>query len=144
MRQLPIIAALILATPASAHVSVWPKQSTAGAHEKYDVRVPNEKEADTIAVEVRFPPGLKITSIEQKADWRTELLRNASGTIVGVRWTGKLAPMQFTQFGLLATNPASGSELVWNATQIFADGTRIEWSGAAQSKTPAARVTISR
>jgi uncharacterized protein YcnI len=144
MRPFLILAAAALAVPASAHVTVWPKQSSAGAREKYEVRLPNEKEVDTIALELRFPAGLKVTSLEQKPEWRTELLRDASGAIIGARWTGKLAPMQFTEFGLLAANPASGGDLVWTATQIFADGSRVEWSGAAGSKTPAPRVTIVR
>ena len=144
MRPALIVAALVLAVPASAHVTVWPKESAAGAREKYEVRVPNEKQVDTIALELRFPAGLKVTSIEQKPEWRTELVRDAAGAIVGVRWSGKLAPMQFTDFGLLATNPAGGSNLIWTATQLFADGSKIEWSGPAGSKTPAARVSISR
>jgi uncharacterized protein YcnI len=144
MRAFLILAAAAFGVPASAHVTVWPKQSSAGAREKYEVRLPNEKEVDTIAIELRFPAGLKVTSLEQKPEWRTELLRDASGAIIGARWTGKLAPMQFTEFGLLAANPASGGDLVWTATQIFSDGSRVEWSGAAGSKTPAPRVTIVR
>lgn len=144
MRSLLIFAALSLAAPVAAHVTVSPKESTAGAHEKYEVRLPNEKSADTIALELRFPAGLNVNSIEQKAEWRTELVRDAAGAIVGVRWSGKLAPMQFTEFGLLATNPASGNDLVWGATQFYADGTKIEWSGPAASKTPAPRVSLTR
>jgi len=105
--------------------------------------VPDEKQVDTVALELRFPPGLRVTSIEQKPGWMSELLRDASGNAIGVRWTGKLAPMQFTELGLLAANPATGSELVWSAIQTFADGTRIEWSGPPGSKAPAPRVTLS-
>ena len=137
-------AALLLAasTSAPAHVTVWPKESVAGAREMYEIRVPNEKKIDTIVVEVRFPAGLRVTSIEQKPDWRAELLRDSSGQLVGARWTGRLTPEQFTQFGILAANPANGSELVWTAVQTYADGTRSEWSGAAGSKTPAPRVSL--
>ena len=142
MRVLLFLAAMALAASASAHVTVSPKESMAGAHETYEVRMPNEKQADTIALELRFPAGLKINSIEQKPDWRTEPLRDASGALVGVRWTGKLAPMQFTRFGLLASNPQSAGDLAWTATQFYADGTKIEWSGPAGSKTPAPRVTL--
>jgi uncharacterized protein YcnI len=143
MRPLLILAALSLAAPAGAHVTIWPKQSPAAAREKYEVRVPNEKQVDTIALELRFPAGVKIGSIEQKPEWRTELLRDASGAMVGVRWSGKLAPMQFTEFGLLATNPARGNELVWSATQFFEDGTKVEWTGPEDSKTPAPLVMLS-
>lgn len=137
-----LVPALILAAPAAAHVTVWPKQSAAGAREKYAIRVPNEKQTDTIALDVHFPAGLKVNSFEQKAGWNTELLKDPAGALIGVRWTGKLPPMQYTEFGLLAINPGSAGELVWSATQTYADGFKIEWSGPKGSKTPAPRVTI--
>jgi hypothetical protein len=59
-----------------------------------------------------------------------------------VRWTGKLPPQQFTEFGLLAVNPAAGTQLVWTARQMYADGTIIDWSGPVGSKTPAPRVSL--
>jgi hypothetical protein len=104
--------------------------------------VPNEKQADTVAVELRFPAGLRVTSFEQKPGWMTEPVRDASGNMIGVRWTGRLAPQQFTEFGLLAVNPPAAGELSWTAVQSFSDGTKVEWSSPAGSKTPAARVTI--
>ena len=141
--RLPIlILALAAAMPASAHVSVWPKESVSGAREKYEIRVPSEKQSDTIALEVRFPAGLKVSAFEQKPGWNIEGLHDSSGAIIGARWTGKLLPQQFTEFGLLAANPATGSELIWIATQLYADGTRVDWSGGAGSKAPAPRVTL--
>ena len=143
MRLIPIAAAaLFLSAAAVGHVTVWPKESTAGAHEKYEVRVPNEKQADTVAIEVRFPAGLRVTSYEQKPGWMTEPVRGASGNTIGVRWTGRLAPQQFTEFGLLAVNPPAAGELSWTAVQSVSDGTKVEWSGPAGSRTPAPRVTI--
>ena len=142
MRFLVFVVAFAVAMPATAHVSVWPKESVQGAREKYEIRVPNEKQADTIALEVRFPVGLKVSAFEQKPGWNTEPLRDSSGAIVGVRWSGKLSPQQFTEFGLLAANPATGSQLVWIATQLYADGTRAEWSGEPGSKAPAPRVML--
>ena len=140
-----ILAAVLAAAapaPAPAHVSVWPQQSAPGAREKYEIRVPNEKQADTTAIEVRFPAGVRVTSFEQKPGWMTEAVRDGSGKIVGVRWTGKLAPGQFAEFGILAVNPATGTVLEWTAIQAYADGGKIEWSGKPGSKTPAARVTL--
>ncbi len=131
-----------VAATAVAHVTVWPKESTIKAHQKYEVRVPNEKQVDTVAVEVRFPPGLEARSFEQKPGWMTEPVRDASGKTVGVRWTGRLPPQQFAEFGILAVNPASAGELSWTAVQTYADRTSVEWSGPKGSKTPAPKVTI--
>ncbi|HEV2595450.1 MAG TPA: DUF1775 domain-containing protein [Sphingomicrobium sp.] len=137
MRSLLILATFI-AGPAIGHVTISPQQSTVGAREKYVVRLPDEKEAETVALELHFPLGLKFSALEQKVGWKAEILRDSSGAIRGVRWTGKLEPMEFAEFGLLATNPASEGEIVWNATQVFADGTRVS-NGAAPSGPKARR-----
>ena len=141
MRLLLTFAAAAIATAASAHVSVWPAQSSPGAREKYELRVPNERRSATITVEFRFPANLRVTAVEQKPGWQAEAFRDSAGNLTGVRWIGNLPPEQFTEFGLLAQNPAGG-DLVFTATQAFADGTKIEWSGAAGSKTPAPRVKL--
>lgn len=143
MRLILGLAASALATTAMAHVTVSPTQSAPGAREKYELRVPNERKSATITVEVHFPAGLRVTAVEQKPGWQAEAIRDAGGNLTGVRWIGNLPPEQFTEFGLLAVNP-TGGELAFTAIQAFADGTKIEWSGAAGTKTPAARVRLAR
>ena len=144
LRPALIFAAGLLASSASANVTVSPQQSAPGAREKYEIRVPNERRSATITVEIRFPAGLRVTAVEQKPGWSAEAFRDPAGNLIGVRWIGNLPPEQFTEFGLLAQNPAKGGELVFKAVQAFADGTKVEWSGAAGSKTPAARVRLAR
>jgi len=139
-----LIACGAVASSAAAQVTVSPQQSTPGAREKYELRVPNERRSATITVEFRFPPGLRVTAVEQKPGWQAEAIRDKSGALTGVRWIGNLPPEQFTEFGLLAVNPARGGEISFTAIQAFADGAKIEWSGAAGSKTPAARVRLAR
>ena len=135
-------ALLLFPNTADAHVTVWPKQSATKAHEKYTVRVPNEKQVDTVAVEVRFPAGIQVKSFEQKPGWMTEPTRDASGKTIGARWTGRLPAGQFVEFGVLAVNPASPGDLGWTAVQTYADRTSVEWSGPKGSKTPGPVVTI--
>ena len=142
--SLHIIGIAGLTTAASAHVTISPQQSAPGAREKYELRVPNERKSATITVEIRFPAGMRVTAVEQKPGWHAEAFRDASGNLTGVRWIGNLPPEQFTEFGVLGQNSATGGELVFTATQAFADGTKIEWSGATDSKTPAARVRLVR
>ena len=72
MRPMISLAAAVLATSASAHVTVSPQQSAPGAREKYELRVPNERKSATITIEFRFPPGLRVTAIEQKPGWQAE------------------------------------------------------------------------
>ncbi len=142
MRLTIALAAAALATSAAANVTVSPQQSAPGAREKYELRVPNDRKSATITVEFRFPAGLRVTAVEQKPGWQAEAFRDGAGNLTGVRWIGNLPPEEFTEFGLLGVNPPTGNELVFTAIQAFADGTKIEWSGAAASKTPAARVKL--
>jgi uncharacterized protein YcnI len=144
MRLLISLAAADVATSAAAQVTAWPQQSAPGAREKYELRVPNERRSATITVEFRFPPGLRVTAVEQKPGWQAEAFRDSAGALTGVRWVGNLPPEEFTEFGLLAVNPAKGGDLVFTVIQAFADGTKIEWSGPVGSKTSAARVRLAR
>jgi uncharacterized protein YcnI len=141
-RLIIALAAAAFAASASANVTVSPQQSTPGAREKYELRVPNERKSATITVEFHFPPGLRVTGVEQKPGWQAEAFRDSAGNLTGVRWVGNLPPEQFTEFGLLGVNPPKSGELVFTAIQAFADGAKIEWSGAAGSKTPAPRVRL--
>ena len=142
--MLSLAAAAAPATNAAANVTVWPQQSAPGAREKYELRVPNERKSATITVEFRFPAGLRVTAVEQKPGWQAEAFRDAAGNLTGVRWVGNLPAEEFTEFGLIGVNPTAGNELVFTAIQAFADGTKIEWSGKASSKTPAPRVKLIR
>jgi uncharacterized protein YcnI len=144
MRLVASLAALAFASGASAHVTVSPSQSAPGAREKYEIRVPNERKSATITVEVHFPANLRVTAVEQKPGWQAEAIRDGAGNLTAVRWIGSLPPEQFTEFGVLAVNPSGGGDLAFTAIQAFADGTKIDWSGTAGSKTPAARVRLTR
>jgi hypothetical protein len=142
LARIAAVALLAVSTASIAHVTVSPKQSSAGAWETYEVRLPNEKTVATIALEVRFPAGLRVKSFEDKPGWTVEPLRDSSGAITGARWTGQLAPERFVELGFIAVNPNAAGALVFSATQSFADGTSVSWSGPAGSKTPAPRVTL--
>lgn len=146
MRPAALLASLALtvAAPlaAQAHVTVWPRQSEQGAREKYAVRMPNEKKADTIRLEGQFPAELKVSSFQQTPGWKIEVRRDAAGAIVGAVWTGVLPPDQFAEFGVSATNPKAGASLTWKFIQTYADGLKVEWTGEPGSASPAPKVEL--
>jgi uncharacterized protein YcnI len=137
-----VLAGALLPLAAQAHVTVWPRQSDLGAREKYVVRAPNEKTVATVRIEGTFPPEVRVTQLEQVPGWTVEIRRNAAGAIVGATWTGELAPDQFAEFGLLAANPKTGTALTWTFTQVYADGSRVDWAGPPSSRTPAPQVQL--
>ena len=122
---------------ALAHVTVWPKSAVPGSYERYVVRVPNEKNIPTTRVEIRFPAEARISSFADVAGWQLEVLTDSAGKVIGAVWTGNLPPKRFVEFPFVAVNPKTGERLVWPAFQTYADGERVEWTGAVGSKRPA-------
>ncbi len=66
---LTLLFVLTWTTIASAHVTVWPKESPAGGYERYTIRVPNEREVPTVKVRVELPEGATYTAWMPVAGW---------------------------------------------------------------------------
>ena len=134
---------LATASIANAHVTVQPKAAKAGGYERYVVRVPNEKNTPTLRVEIRFPAGLRVTSFQDVPGWKLEVVTDSAKRVTGAVWTGTLPPQRFVEFPFVAANPKEATKLVWPAFQTYADGERVEWTGAEGTKTPASVTNIS-
>jgi uncharacterized protein YcnI len=140
-----LLAAFVLLVPAErarAHVTVWPRAAARGAYERYVVRVPNEKDVPTTRVEIRFPAAVRISSFQDVPGWALEVLTDSAGKIVGAVWTGTLPPKRFVELPFIGVNPRDGDRIVWPAYQTYADGQRVEWTGAPGSKSPASVTTL--
>ena len=128
--------ALACATLAFAHIRIAPTESVPGAREKYTMRIPNEKQVNTIRVEGEFPAGLQIYDFEFKPGWKVDFKKDDSGKIVGATWTGKVQPYEFVEFGMLGINPKEEANLVWKFVQYYEDGTKDEFTGPVGSFRP--------
>jgi uncharacterized protein YcnI len=139
---LAIALTLAVTSLALAHAVVYPKTSKAGGYEKYVLRVPNEKATPTLRVEIRFPASLRVTSFGDVPGWQIEVLTDSAKRIVGAVWTGSLPPQRFVEFPFVGANPKTPTSLVWPVYQTYADGPRVEWTGAEGSKSPASVTSI--
>jgi uncharacterized protein YcnI len=133
---------LVVTSTANAHAVVYPKTSKVGGHEKYVLRVPNEKNTPTLRVEIRFPAGLRVTAFEDVPGWQLEVLTDSAKHVTGAVWTGSLPPQRFVEFPFVAANPKEAVKLVWPAFQTYADGQRVEWTGPEGSKAPASSTSV--
>src|SRR5580658_4676883 len=97
--------ALACATLAFAHIRIAPTESAPGAREKYTMRVPNEKQVNTIRVEGEFPAAFQISDFVLKPGWKIDFNNEESGKSVRATWTGKGQPYEFVEFGILGINP---------------------------------------
>jgi uncharacterized protein YcnI len=132
-----LVLVLLVAPVVFGHIKIFPTQSTFGAREKYTMRVPNERQSPAIRVEGEFPAGLEIYDFEFKPGWKIDFKKNDKGKIIGATWTGKIAPYEFVEFGMLAINPKDGDpNLLWRFYQYYEDGFKEEFTAAPDAKMP--------
>lgn len=125
--------AIACTTAASAHVSVWPRESRAGVSEKYTVRVPTEGKVATTKAELRVPEGVAVGLVGAAGNWKQDVIRE-NDRIVGITWHVNIPPGEFMEFVFLARNPKDKAEIVWTLTQTYADGTTEDWTKAPDGK----------
>ncbi|GAX91954.1 YcnI family protein [Effusibacillus lacus] len=136
---------LVWSGTASAHVTVWPKESKSDSYERYTIRVPVEKETNTTKVRIEFPQGVKVGTVLPVPGWSYEFEKSGDGQFTAITWTataGGIKPHEFMEFGISAKNPKEAGTLIWKSYQTYADGSVVEWTGAPDAKTPAPTVTL--
>ncbi len=156
-----LAATLVVASAASAHVTLQPTEVAPDAFTRLDVRVPNERDdAGTTKVEVQFPPGFAFVSTEPVPGWTADVkMRKAAKPIEAegeklteevdtITWTGDgkvgiVKPGQFQDFGLSVGMPdAPGETLTFKALQTYAGGEVVRWIGPPDSEEPAPQVVL--
>ena len=143
MRAATVGLLLMLAAAAlSAHVTIQPKESTAGMAQRYTVRVPTEMQVPTVSVELEIPAGLTVTDVPTGAGYSVNARRDG-GRIVAITWKQEIKPKESAQFVFTATNPAAAGQLTWKAHQLYADGTTVNWVGVEGDRRPAPVTRIS-
>lgn len=134
--------ALVVLVPsfAIAHVSVRPRESKAGAEERYTVRVPTEGVVATTHVQLDIPAGVTVLEVVP-AEGTLFQTTNAGDRVTAITWKKEIPPKQAAEFAFRARNPPSG-QIVWKAHQHFTDGTTADWVGAGGERRPAAVTTL--
>ncbi|WP_310832775.1 YcnI family copper-binding membrane protein [Paenibacillus pedocola] len=131
---MPSAAVLMLfAAVASAHVTVAPAESTTGAWETYTLKVPSEKDAATVQVDLRIPEGAEFKQYEAVPGWNVTIDGNK------VSWTATgegIQAGQFQRFYFTAQNPDTAGDIAWDAYQHYADGSLVQWSGEEGTESP--------
>jgi uncharacterized protein YcnI len=145
MRRRLLLGTILAIVPSAmllAHITIWPKESAPGARERYTMRVPNEKQVNTVRIEGEFPAELNVYDFEFKPGWKIDFKKDDEGKITGATWTGKIVPYEFVEFGLLGLNPKEGASLTWKFVQLYEDGMKEEFTGPVGSRYPSPVVTL--
>lgn len=134
----PLVAGLMIATPAFAHVGVETDNARPQAEAKLEIHVPNESEsADTTKVEVRLPEGFTFVRARPQGGWGISL----EGDVVTIAG-GTITPGDERDFTLVVRNAAEAGEYAFPAIQTYSDGERVRWIGEEGSDKPAPVLTV--
>ena len=135
---------LALAVPASAHVSIDPKEVPGGGYATVNVKVPNERDdASTVSVELHLDLDHPVASVMPQAvpGWDVEIetteldepleVHGNQITEVPSRivWSGgEISPGMFQQFPVsMGRLPADADQLVLKAIQTYDSGEVVRW-----------------
>ncbi|MER7268593.1 YcnI family protein [Micromonospora carbonacea] len=161
-------AAVVLgvAAPASAHVSVNPKEATQGGYGRFAFRVPNESdETSTTKVEVVLPenapvgsvstmpvPGWTVAVEKRKVDPPVQVHGSeVTEAVAKITWTATgdaaVKPGQFQEFPVSMGPLPQVDTMVFKALQTYSDGTVVRWieepaAGAEEPEKPAPVLTL--
>jgi len=138
---------LVLAGPASAHVTVNPNTAAPGSYTKVSFRVPTESDtASTTKVQVSLPTDTPIASVATKpvVGWSVATVKSKLATpiksddgditeaVTQLTWTAskgaEIKPGQFQEFDVsLGPLPTTAGQIVFKALQTYSDGTVVRW-----------------
>jgi periplasmic copper chaperone A len=156
-----LVATLVVAPTAAAHVTLQPDETAAGDFTRLDIRVPNERDdASTTKVDVRFPAGFLFVSTEPVPGWDAQVTMRKLDkpveqfgeqiseevgrvTFTGDGETGVIRPGEFQDFGLSVGVPdKAGSTLTFPSLQTYSSGEVVRWIGPPDSEEPAPQVKL--
>ncbi|WP_430500284.1 YcnI family protein [Micromonospora trifolii] len=159
-------AVLGFAGPASAHVTVNPKEATQGGYARVAFRVPNESDtASTIKLEVVLPenapvgsvstmpvPGWTVTTEKRKVDPPIEVHGSQLTEAVSkITWTASgdagVKPGQFQEFPVSMGPLPQVDSMIFKTLQTYSDGNISRWiddpaPGAEEPEHPAPVLTL--
>lgn len=124
-----VLALVVIAAPAAAHVDVLPTSVVAGESTEFTVRVPTERALPTTGVRVEFPDSIVVYSFAPPPPgWTMRPVLGGDGRFQAVEYRGRSGVGRYVDFRMLGT-PSAPGVAVWRARQTYADGLVKPWTG---------------
>lgn len=117
----------------SAHVTVSPLQSKAGAVQQYELRVHNESKVAATSVDLDIPDGVTVTDVAQSPTG-TYATKKIGDHITGITWQVDVQPSKYVALPFTAKNPDGTADVHWSMHEHLADGSVVDWSDRPGSK----------
>lgn len=140
-----VVGVLGMAAPASAHVTVSPKEAPMQGYAKLTFQVPNEKESQTTKLEVVFDDKhpLPYVGVRPAPGWTVEKTMRTLDKPIKVHdeertevvdrivWTAQpgseINPGEFQTFDISAGPLPGADKLTFKALQTYSDGETVAW-----------------
>ena len=141
-----VAAALLVASPAAAHVTVNPREAEQGSFAKLTFRMPTERDiASSVQLEVTFPERQPLSSVSVKPQlgwaYRVDKVklpkpvevegRQITETVSKITWTAQpgfqVKPGEFAEFEVSAGRLPADEQMVFKAIQTYDNGEVIRW-----------------
>src|SRR5699024_6267731 len=129
------------------HVTMNPDTSEPGSYEKYVVRDPVEKEANTTKIELKVPKGVNVVDVAPQETLDHKLSKDDDGNITIITWTAKykgIRPNEFVDLPIQVANPDKEGEFKWDAYQTYDDGETVKWNGDEDAEKPSPMTKVSK
>ena len=136
---------VLIASPASAHVTINPDEAAQGGFTAVSFRVPNERDdSGTTSLTVEFPADhpIRSVSVKPKPGWTANVERaplpepvaddggdEITEAVSRITWTGgRIAPGEFDEFDVsMGPLPDDTDELVFKTLQTYESGEVVRW-----------------
>ena len=128
--------ALLLASPAAAHVFAAPPFVPSGSSESVTFSGPNERDVPMTAFALTVPSGLEIAHAHEVEGW-DESIDGSTATWLG----GPLAPNAEIGFGITLDADVEPGVVELQAVQLYGDGGEVSWP-VALTITPCGREPV--
>jgi uncharacterized protein YcnI len=162
-----VIGVLGFAAPASAHVTVNPREAAQGGYARVAFRVPTESDtASTTSVEVNLPEDAPVASVSTMPvpGWTVQVERRAvdpplevhgsqvTEAVAKITWTATgdaaIQPGQFQEFPVSMGPLPEVDRMIFKALQTYSDGNVVRWieepseDGGEEPESPAPVLTL--
>jgi hypothetical protein len=112
-----------------AHIDIEPKETIPSRWETFILNVPTESESPTVEVQLAIPEGFEVEAVGHRPDWDMAIRRDGRGFAREIVWSaGKIPPLTFEEFKLLAKAARSPGPYEWQARQRYADEQESTWT----------------
>jgi uncharacterized protein YcnI len=138
-----VVGALAGPAGAPAYAVINPPVAETKELQQFTLSVPTEEESATTRIELSVPPGFTIHSFDPAPPWQMRLRTRRVGgdtVIEKVTWAGGMVPSGENAVFRFIGFPSDTGTYSFRVRQTDADGTVVDWSGPAGSRTQAAYV----